>query len=266
MTRRKRGDCKEGLLFWRYKKGKEQWVTKEKYQILSGQKVAWTRANIDRVRAVNKKSAALHADTRRARAKERGYTPEQAAKRRALAKLRYQKDKDVGKARINNWRRDNPERSREITKAYRTRYPDRFRDSMNRWAKKMRATDVIYSAATRLRRRLKVAVDGKCLSKRDAVSKSRDRVTIAFLQWLAGRQSLGEVYWTRYAIDHIIPVVWWKDNRPDELELMNAPENVRWLTPSENSKKSASMPSQEEIDAHLLLVSEWRSSLASKPQ
>lgn len=266
MVKIKRGERRGELIFWRYKKGREQWVTKEKYEHLAGQKVSWTQANISRVREINKKSALLHADARRARARELGYTPEQAARRRERGRLRYQENRIEGAARVRGWRHANIERSRELVKEYRERYPDKVNAMMNRRAKERRATDAVYSVASRLRTRLKQAVTLKCMSRLDTLSRSKDKESVGFLQWLANNKSLGDKYWTQYDIDHLIPVAWWKANRPDELEQMNAPENVQWLTPSENSKKSASMPSQEEIDAHLLLVSEWRSSLIAKTQ
>jgi len=266
MNKRKRGEQKDGLLFWRYKKGREQWVTEEKYILLAGQKVAWTKANLDRVRAVNKKSAILHADVRRARARERGYTPEQATKRRDRGRLQYQENRVEGASRIRLWRYANLERSRELVREYRERHPDKVNAMMNRRAKERRATDAVYALASRLRTRIKQAVTLKCSSKYPTPSRSKDREAVRFLQWLAEYKSLGEAYWTRYAIDHLIPVVWWKANRPEELELMNAPENVRWLTPSENSKKSASMPSQDEINTHLKLVAEWRATLSLTAQ
>jgi 5-methylcytosine-specific restriction endonuclease McrA len=77
-----------------------------------------------------------------------------------------------------------------------------------------------------------------------------------FLCWLAKKRGLQNLK-KDWHVDHIIPLSKF-DLTKVTRKNVNAPENLRWLTPAENWAKSDAMPTQQEIDEHLKLVAQWR--------
>ena len=57
-------------------------------------------------------------------------------------------------------------------------------------------------------------------------------------------------------IDHIVPV-----SKCADLTTANRPENVRWLKSEVNMGRGDADATQEEVEAHLVLVKEWRNEI-----
>lgn len=117
--------------------------------------------------------------------------------------------------------------------------------------------DARHAAAVRLRQRIRALV------RRGArVSRKGDGAHegAAFLSWCIKR--LGLTLSPKLHVEHLWPLSRWNEApagvRP------NGPENVRWLGAQENWQKRTTLPTPEEVAAHLALVEEWKKETQSQ--
>jgi 5-methylcytosine-specific restriction endonuclease McrA len=185
------------------------------------------------------------------------------AKSRAATKTVNEADRKNGWARIRRWREANPakvkatvaksmtpearEKARKNTREWRSRNPDKCRQYGQR------AYEKIKQRPERLvMRMLRIRLNGAVRRGRVAhYSRAADRDGVKFLLWAASRMGV-EIGTGAWHVDHLVPLA--KFGRGNA----NAPENVRWLTAAQNLAKGASLPTSEEVDAHLALVAEWK--------
>ena len=105
--------------------------------------------------------------------------------------------------------------------------------------------------AYKLRNRLRSALRSKVL-----YSRGSDAESIKFLIWLAKYQNID--HRDGYDIDHIIPLSK-HDLSTDILQKQaNSPSNIRWMKHVDNMNRRNKLPTQEEIDKHMKLVSLWK--------
>ncbi len=252
--RRKRGEeGLDGRIFWSYISAGEMWLSPEKFKDTYDKKVIsrkkWSLNNTENIRLAG--IAYLEANR------------EAISKRR---KARFKVTYNPGsKVRSRKYYHSHKEQHRASAKKYLANLSlekrAKFRARSNKRAAERTRTDPLYALTRRLRNRIKrvlrLALGGKLIP----ASRDRHRLSVEFLIWLAAKQRLGKAYMSTHTVDHIIPMLWLARNHPDEQWRINAPENVRWLTPKENYSKGYNMPSQDEIDAHLKLVAEWQATL-----
>jgi len=120
----------------------------------------------------------------------------------------------------------------------------------------MDRTDLDSHVKTRLRSRMRKVVRSALGGAK--TYRKEDAEGVLFLVWSAERLGVTILNSSLFHVDHLIPFDRWHDE-PREYKI-NAPENVRWLTATENLQKHSRMPTAEEMQAHFLLVAEWRSS------
>ena len=196
-------------------------------------------------------------------------TPEQFAKRKTYQYRHYVKNRE----KISNRKREYDRKNREACNAYRraasaetkrkrvayqAAWRKRNRDKANGYRRKAyHKRKPIPSAERRItvliRDRLRVAV------ARKLYGRHVDKPSVNFLIWLAERDKID--WKLGYQIDHIVPLSRLDLTLAEGQMLANAPENVRWMQREDNASRGNSMPSQSEIDAHLVLVALWRESI-----
>lgn len=136
------------------------------------------------------------------------------------------------------------------------------KERRNAYLAKRRATNLVAALVERVRNRLGRALKQAVINQRS--SRSLDSEGIAFLRWDFERRGLCISELRSYHVDHLIPLMLWESEpRPYGC---NSPENLRWLIARENMQKKVDVPDQKEIQAHLLLVAEWRRSLIEQKQ
>lgn len=231
----KKGDIgPDGRLFWRYNppaKNGMHWVTKAKYDLME---LGWRRRH-----------AARQAD------------PIKKAARNAYCKAFQTK------------RRQDPayrDKNRLYCAEYKREVVDRDPIKKAEFSKRALAkrklrlkTDAAFRTMLNLRRRLRVSVKKALLGHKPP--RTPDEEAVRFLMWLAKDLGLPDsALGPRYQIDHLIPVCKW-DGAGISSYSINSPENVQWLTVSENASKADKMPSGEDILRHLTIVKKWRASL-----
>lgn len=190
----------------------------------------------------------------------------ESAKRRAIAAVPVRRVRtaeevaQAAKARANSTaaiaRRSTPEYKAK-RKAWRNRPENRAKHNAYNVAylKKRYGTDPAFNAQTRVKAHIKHAVNRFIVAKSSATSEVKASGAAAFLVWLLARNHRGAA--KGLDIDHLIPVSKWS---PTSYGL-NSPENLRWLEATENRHvKRDRMPSEQEVAAHLDLVSKWRNS------
>jgi hypothetical protein len=149
------------------------------------------------------------------------------------------------------WREANPERDKEHRRRWSKANPDKVRASMNKYARRRRATDPIYLLIGRVRCRL-----GKFLSRRGLV-KQRGVSAMIGCSWRELREHIEKQFpegmgWGnrgKWHIDHIVPLSCAK-TMEDVLELSHY-SNLRPIWERDNLRKSNSMPSPEEVPERL---------------
>lgn len=220
--KRKRGDTRpDGLIYWgQNKRDGELWVGPERYE-----------------------------EKRNAHAKD------------ALARYRSNTEyREKIKEYQKSYRRDTKNKIK-LTEYFRVLYlkdPNRKRAVMARKKARYRE-DADFAVLSKLRARLRCAV--KKRAKRLGLatsSRAADRVSVAFLLWLANKKGVNPLDGLKWHIDHLTPVS--KFSGP--LENVNAPENVRWLSARDNAEKRDRTPAKQEVEDHLTLVAEWRNSFS----
>jgi hypothetical protein len=80
-----------------------------------------------------------------------------------------------------------------------------------------------------------------------------------FLIWLAAKKGIIDI--AQYEIDHLIPISLWDLSTEENQRAVNSPENLQWLTVEENQSKRNKLPTEEQIEAHRFLVSQWRAEI-----
>ena len=154
--------------------------------------------------------------------------------------------------KVSLWRARNKARFDNTSRAWREADPSRARRyRMTAHARKR--ADPAKWAIHKLRARLQKAVRSKYV-------RSVERDSAAFLLWLAVKVGADPQNGDAWHIDHPVPLARWTE----DLGHPNAPENVRWLRASENLEKRASLPTPEEVAAHLALVEEWKKETQSQ--
>lgn len=191
------------------------------------------------------------------------------AKARAAAKAVNEADRENGWARIKGWRKKNPDKvkatvaksmtpearakARENTREWRGQNPDKCRQYGRRAYEKVKQRP-----EQLVLRMLRIRLSGAVRRGRVAYfSRAADREGVKFLLWVAARTGV-EIGTGAWHIDHLVPLAKFGRGNP------NVPENVRWLTAAQNLAKGASLPTPEEVAAHLALVEEWRKETQSQ--
>jgi len=116
--------------------------------------------------------------------------------------------------------------------------------------------DPIFASEVRMRNRLRDAF--RRANIRNGASSTKLRDSAKFLLWCAGRMGFDPSKRNGFHIDHLIPLSRWDTQQNVSYEA-DAPENIRWLSADANLQKKDKMPTAEELQAHLLLVAQWRS-------
>ena len=126
------------------------------------------------------------------------------------------------------------ERGKETAKRSRIKNRERINAWMRAYIKKRRATDVNFRLSCNLRMLLYSAF------KRHRVPKSKI-LTKYGIDLPAILKKLGAPPTKEHTIDHIIPCATFDFSKDDEVRKCFSPENLQWLTQSENSAKSSFM-------------------------
>lgn len=223
-----------GRLFWRYNAGAVNgmyWVTEEEFK----RRDALVRER-NRKRLLDPVKKARSLETSREFQRKRRLDPE------------YRR---FNNAQVAKWRREvafkNPAQTAKI------------KTSAKKSRKKQYAQNAEFRLGFRMRTRIKRAVKRRLLGQRGA--RAEDKNAVCFLLWLAARRGIKDTeLGPMYHIDHLIPVSKW-GAVGERRYAVNSPENVQWLTAEENAAKADTLPSDEQVQAHLSLVEEWRASL-----
>lgn len=243
MKTHKRGDARgDGKIFWSRRKetGKEFWLSPEEFK-----RRKLLTAFLNRKRRLEHPER-VREEARRSREKHR-------EKRKATVAAWAAKNRERRKATNAEWYRRNKERLRAIRRAWEERNVEKRR-ALGREQDLKRRTEPRLLALKRLRLRLAYTTGRIRASK--LVTRAQCKEAAEFLCWLADRQQITNL--AAYHVDHLYPVACFDLSDPDQAAKSNAPENVRWLPAEENQRKADRMPLPEEVDAHLLLVKEWR--------
>lgn len=178
-------------------------------------------------------------------------------------KPKTEEQKASERERQRRWRIENPEEAIALDRRYREKHGDKLKAyharKQSEYRRDGRFSDT-YVITSRLRSRLKMAVKAAAPGHKLAARGAADYEAAHFLVWLANRMGIGPYpNGNKWHIDHIIPCDSFDITSEEDMKKLQSPENLRWLTRSENCRKGKSLPTPEELSAHLLLVSQWRS-------
>lgn len=171
-------------------------------------------------------------------------------KRVAQHAVYYRKNRKACNDRAKEYAENNREKLREIKNRWVKNNPEKVK-IIRKKDREQRYADPQKHIALKIRGRLKCAFKHRLL-----YGRAVDKESVNFLLWLARHQSLD--LRQEYEIDHLVPVSKCDLSTVAGQIKANAPENVRWLTKEQNLCKKDRLPSQEEIESHLLLVKCWR--------
>lgn len=145
------------------------------------------------------------------------------------------KSEEINKT-AREWRKRNPEK----VKKYRKTAYLKIKSDEGKWI------------GMRIRSRLRSAVKDSLFYR-----NCQDKDAVEFLRWSAKERGFDPLC-QGYDIDHIIPVSKWDLSIAVNQKLVNSPENVRWMSRSDNLKKGTKSASETEIREHAEMVSKWR--------
>lgn len=222
LRRPKRGDInRDGLYFWRFKRGRETWVSKATFE-------GWQ----ERHKAIMQE----HRKTDTFVATRNKWQDENADRIQKKSKAwRLANRADCIRNTIE-WKAANPEKVRVLRAASFIR----SKEDPKGYAYRRRQS----AFSGRIRRTLKhggyLRADGQ------------DTIGILFLLW--ARQFFPPTQ--DLEIDHLFPVSWFMRTRAP-IDELNDPLNVRWVTPRDNQDKATLLPTPEVLLAHEQLVARW---------
>jgi hypothetical protein len=185
------------------------------------------------------------------REKSRQSAKKRAKKHNESGKHYYQKNKKKVLERTSKYAKKNRERGRAVNAVWKKENPEKIkRYYRNAWL--AQKSDPQKHILKKIRLRITSITKHRLL-----YGRSTDSESVKFLIWLADYQKINAL--DGFDIDHIIPLSKTDLSTKEAQIKANSPENVRWLKRSDNIAKRDRMPSQQEIDDHLAVVSIWRS-------
>lgn len=158
------------------------------------------------------------------------------------------------------WRARHPERARQNARTGYARSKALYKERAKRWGKsnpsrlqairKRRAQKIQNTPELRVARNLRTRLRMSFLAGYSR-GRAQDKEAVAFLTWLLPQMGPPR----KFHIDHLKPISMFSRH---EVDLINRPENVRWLPAKKNLAKAAKLPPREEICQHLMLVLLWK--------
>jgi hypothetical protein len=170
---------------------------------------------------------------------QRRYRESHREELREAARLYREKNRLLIRERNRLRYKNNPELQAKSTKAYRERYPQRLLDYQNLYRRKRRLTDPTFRLQDNLRSRIRVALRGKCRSKRtmQLVGCSIENLWI-YLESLFEPGMTRENYGLVWHVDHIVPCAIFDLTNTDHQKRCFHFSNLQPLFASDNKRKS----------------------------
>lgn len=184
---------------------------------------------------------------------EHWMTEEKFARRKQAERDRLATPENREKMRAHSKRPEVRERSR-IAQLRRRATPEGKRKSAG-YVMASFKRDPVFANEVRMRNRLRDAFRRANIRNISSHGKLRD--SAKFLVWCAGLLGIDPAKPHGFHIDHLIPLSKWDDQHTKYKA--DDPENVQWLRAEKNLQKKDKMPTPGELQAHLLLVAQWRS-------
>ncbi len=146
----------------------------------------------------------------------------------------YQNNKEKFKESVRKYQKS-PKGKRTI-KAWRKKYRERNNELRKIWERKRRKEDSNFRIANRLRSLLNMTLK-RYVATGNINSNSAYRYTIDW-EGIINHLKPFPKDKSKYHVDHIKPLSTFDLTDPKQVKLAYAPENLQWLTPLENLKKS----------------------------
>lgn len=237
--KRKRGEARgDGMVFLKYKRGKEQWVSAEK--LAEVRKKTAEKAKLQRATDPEKARERSRASHAKYKEKEREYYLRNRERILETNKRWSSANKERHRALINGWNASNPEKLREYSK--KNKSSEAGKAYMREYAKRRRRESPKITMAERIRARIRIALGERGYAK-DKVSQEilgcswDEFVRHLESQFLPGMSWQNMRLWH---VDHYIPIN--AANDLIEVKMLNHYSNLRPLWGTDNLKKSSQLP------------------------
>jgi len=237
--KRKRGEVRgDGMVFLKYKHGKEKWGTLEELAELRRK----TAEKAKRLRAADPEKARERSRANHAKHKEKEREYYRLNRERILEsnKRWSSANKERHRALINGWNASNPEKMREY--ARKAKSSESWKVYVRAYTKKRRRDVPKVAMSERIRARIKSALRGNGYGKsklsREVLGCSWDDFTKHLESKFLSGMTWSNI--NKWHIDHFIPVSAARD--VDEVYMLNHFSNLRPLWGIDNLKKNAKLP------------------------